>query len=264
MISSGGGGTLRRSKRAAFTLAEVLITLGIIGVVAALTIPALISNYQKHVWVAQLKKDVNFVLNTFNKIKQEEGADSLKHTTYYRNTSESSTNPDWGLQLNVDKLDEYLKIEHVPSGTELYSFLDIGVTDMISTYRLRDGSCISVEGTYENYGLINIRVDVNCEKNPNIGGRDRFSFTLNPDVRILSVGNTSGPCTDRSCVCTEEDAENIINAALEAELGGGRPDLSEEEKIYLEESIRDSIKSDVGSPDACFAKILRDGWQMKY
>lgn len=31
----------------AFTLAEVLITLGIIGVVAALTIPGLITNFQK-------------------------------------------------------------------------------------------------------------------------------------------------------------------------------------------------------------------------
>ena len=30
-----------------FTLAEVLVTLGIIGIVAALTIPALIGNYQK-------------------------------------------------------------------------------------------------------------------------------------------------------------------------------------------------------------------------
>ena len=34
-------------KKRAFTLAEVLITLGIIGVVAAMTIPTLISNYQK-------------------------------------------------------------------------------------------------------------------------------------------------------------------------------------------------------------------------
>lgn len=33
--------------RAAFTLAEVLITLGIIGIVAAMTIPNLIYNYQK-------------------------------------------------------------------------------------------------------------------------------------------------------------------------------------------------------------------------
>ena len=30
-----------------FTLAEVLITLGIIGVVAALTLPSLITNYRK-------------------------------------------------------------------------------------------------------------------------------------------------------------------------------------------------------------------------
>lgn len=39
-----------------FTLAEVLITLGIIGVVAALTLPSLITNYRKKQTVAQLKK----------------------------------------------------------------------------------------------------------------------------------------------------------------------------------------------------------------
>lgn len=40
----------------AFTLAEVLITLGIIGVVAALTLPALIANYNKHVVETRLEK----------------------------------------------------------------------------------------------------------------------------------------------------------------------------------------------------------------
>lgn len=39
-----------------FTLAEVLITLGIIGVVAAITIPTLISSYKKNVYITQLKK----------------------------------------------------------------------------------------------------------------------------------------------------------------------------------------------------------------
>ena len=34
-------------RKAAFTLAEVLITLGIIGVVAALTMPSLIAHYRK-------------------------------------------------------------------------------------------------------------------------------------------------------------------------------------------------------------------------
>ena len=44
------------AKRVAFTLAEVLITLGIIGVVAAMTIPTLISNYKKSVVETKLKK----------------------------------------------------------------------------------------------------------------------------------------------------------------------------------------------------------------
>lgn len=35
----------------AFTLAEVLITLGIVGVVAAITIPTLIAGYQKKKWL---------------------------------------------------------------------------------------------------------------------------------------------------------------------------------------------------------------------
>ena len=39
-----------------FTLAEVLITLGIIGVVAAMTIPMLIINYQKRLTLTRLKK----------------------------------------------------------------------------------------------------------------------------------------------------------------------------------------------------------------
>lgn len=39
-----------------FTLAEVLITLGIIGVVAALTMPALIQNYRNQVVETRLKK----------------------------------------------------------------------------------------------------------------------------------------------------------------------------------------------------------------
>ena len=41
---------LLTSKKAAFTLAEVLITLAIIGIVAAMTIPTLVQNYQTRAW----------------------------------------------------------------------------------------------------------------------------------------------------------------------------------------------------------------------
>ncbi|MFQ8625497.1 MAG: type II secretion system protein [Candidatus Gastranaerophilaceae bacterium] len=42
-------------RRCAFTLAEVLVTLGIIGVVAAMTMPVLIQNHQEKVTVTRLK-----------------------------------------------------------------------------------------------------------------------------------------------------------------------------------------------------------------
>lgn len=35
-------------KKFGFTLAEVLITLGVIGIVAALTLPSVVANYQYH------------------------------------------------------------------------------------------------------------------------------------------------------------------------------------------------------------------------
>ena len=43
-------------KKSAFTLAEVLITLGIIGVVAAITIPSLVTKYHRHIIETKLQK----------------------------------------------------------------------------------------------------------------------------------------------------------------------------------------------------------------
>lgn len=54
-----------------FTLAEVLITLGIIGVVAALTMPSLIAEHQKNKLLQELKKHSVFWdrLISFHKMK---------------------------------------------------------------------------------------------------------------------------------------------------------------------------------------------------
>ena len=44
------------NKKPAFTLAEAMITIGLIGIVAAMTMPMLMTNYQKKVTITQLKK----------------------------------------------------------------------------------------------------------------------------------------------------------------------------------------------------------------
>ena len=71
----------------AFTLAEVLITLGIIGVVAALTIPTLMQKYQVKRTVALLKEDH---AKTCNRRKRRTGGLDWTRETWNRISKSSS------------------------------------------------------------------------------------------------------------------------------------------------------------------------------
>lgn len=57
-------------------MAEVLITLGIIGVVAALTIPRLIQNYTEHVTVTRVKKVYSVLASAVNSWQIENGCET--------------------------------------------------------------------------------------------------------------------------------------------------------------------------------------------
>lgn len=59
--------------KSGFTLAETLITLGIIGIVAGMTIPTLINNYQKKVTGAKLKRAVSVINQTIKLSEAENG-----------------------------------------------------------------------------------------------------------------------------------------------------------------------------------------------
>ncbi len=73
-------------KKAAFTLTEVLITLGIIGVVAALTISNVIQDYQKKQTVVQLRKVYNDINNAVKLSEVDNGPmsqwDYVQRTCY--------------------------------------------------------------------------------------------------------------------------------------------------------------------------------------
>ena len=66
--------SLNEKRKAAFTLAEVFITLGVIGVVAALTIPTLIAKHQKQVFVNRVKQTYSIVSNAMISAVAEYGA----------------------------------------------------------------------------------------------------------------------------------------------------------------------------------------------
>ena len=56
-----------------FTLAEVLITLGIIGIVAAMTMPMLLAKYQNMVLLTRVKKTYSTITNAINLAKADIG-----------------------------------------------------------------------------------------------------------------------------------------------------------------------------------------------
>lgn len=60
-----------KKKYTAFTLAEVLITLGIIGVVAAMTLPVVIAKIEQRVNIDKLKREYSVLQQAFQKILEE-------------------------------------------------------------------------------------------------------------------------------------------------------------------------------------------------
>ena len=65
--------TSYRLKKCAFTLAEVLITLGLIGVVAAMTIPTVVAKYQHKVLETQFKKAYSILYQLVLQVQNDTG-----------------------------------------------------------------------------------------------------------------------------------------------------------------------------------------------
>ncbi len=230
-----------------FTLAEVLITLGIIGVVAAMTIPTLVANYQKQVWVTQLKKDANFISNSIKKVLADEEVDSLCNASIggcssnYINIDVPNINRPYILG---EKFGKYFDLSPVEHGTLFYEAMEneipsagSDVSDWIKAFYLKDGSCIATATTYSTTGTagataaLGFFVDVNCDKGPNKWGRDRF--LINYDAR----GNIPG-----SGFSDEE--MNLIKSIC-----------------YSGDDIMEQAGFLAGF---CSLDIIRNGWQMKY
>ena len=78
-------------KKRGFTLAEVLITLGIIGIIASITLPALMSNMDKTQFANGLKTAQNIFTNGFAQMKATEMVDILRDTDLFSCYSEKVT-----------------------------------------------------------------------------------------------------------------------------------------------------------------------------
>ena len=170
-----------KNNKLAFTLAEVLITLGIIGIVAAMTIPTLITNYQKKQTSTQLKKDYSQLTQALGMAQIEYG--DLAQWEYTGNSAyEKSKNYTDKYIVPYLKVVKQCQVNASDSSNQCY-FNPKGlngtanVLTNLSSHEalfLADGSELIINAEQPVYKMIYI--DINGTKSPNTLGKDTFSF----------------------------------------------------------------------------------------
>ncbi len=138
----------------AFTLAEVLITIGIIGVVAAMTIPVLVQNYKKSVVETRLAKFYS-VINQAIKMSEIDNSE-----TEYWDALTLRKSEEWYKKY----LAKYLK----PLKVEYNELHNVNVVDIY----FADGSLLSISA----YGWNFCPVAANWSKESKLAGREYFPF----------------------------------------------------------------------------------------
>ena len=204
---------------AAFTLAEVLITLAIIGIVAALTIPTLITNYQKKQTASKLKQTYSIISQALTMAQAEHGDTTTWEVAGIYDTPTNDTNfnheeaitkfttkyfmpyvkvaKDYGYtqysQIGYDG--DYLPATGLISNSRsAYGYIlllsgnvliRIGIgTGCLNNERNPDGTCVTQ--TYKN---IVFKVDINGFDKPNVIGKDVFNMTFDLRKKVFGFHN---------------------------------------------------------------------------
>ena len=229
-----------------FTLAEVLITLGIIGVVAAITMPTLIANYQKHVTVNRLKETYSIL---YQAIRMSETENGLLETWEIPNSNGFNANTyTYGKAFFEQYLKPYIKVskECKYLSNECWADEYIRLNGEINTNTsassnktygmvLANGSVI---GFFPRGTFCEIYVDLNGKKGPNKSGKDIFDIL----IAKTSINDSRGNF-DRSGVYMYGQGKDRTTLLISGEFG-----CSKTATTY--------------AGTYCGALIMLDGWKI--
>lgn len=224
------------NKKFGFTLVEVLITLGIIGIVAALTIPQLVSNYQKKVVPIRLKKIYNTLWSAITLAEAENGPTD-----------------NWTFE-DDDKAREFYK-------TQIRSRMKCVDRKINKNYYFKDMNCSLPDGSYivlnnmRSYGLLEVifyplgDIDsINYAYGISKNTHRRTQFTYNVWLAPRRVPRGALPAK------TEVTAMNIPVSSLSRDKLLNGPGSPSDPYCKLDSG---------GAAVACFQLIKRDGWEIK-
>jgi prepilin-type N-terminal cleavage/methylation domain-containing protein len=175
-----------------FTLAEVLITLGIIGIVASMTIPTLINNSNDQSYKVAAKKAYSQFQQIYSQIRSENGENELvPENGSYKN----SFMPYFKVIKDCDQHD----CVPMSASSPIYKTLD---GSNAVTVHMGSGQFVTADGMFYAFAATYVTVDVNgYMKGPNTFGKDTFRFEVWPEGKIVPTGQqyTSYSVDDGFC-----------------------------------------------------------------
>jgi len=249
-------------KRLAFTLAEVLITLGIIGVVAALTIPTLMANYQKVQYVTGLKKAYAEITEALKLMANDHGCpDNLKCTGIFDGDNDMLGN----------EFKKYIKVAK-DCGTKTYNPNDENtkctsatVDDFYDGSDGRSDANTVYEGYYnfitaDGFSVTLANYDGNCESN-DVDSAPDLNLSKVCGLVYIDVNGLKGP---------NNEGRDIFSFLI---TNGKGPALYPNGSSEMKNTGRGWVNAS-GTPISCIeenpegwnctARIMEQGWQMKY
>jgi prepilin-type N-terminal cleavage/methylation domain-containing protein len=219
-------------KKFAFTLAEVLISLVIIGVIAAITVPTLMQKYQEQALKSALKKNYSVLKSALDKYQVEHGerlvAGDLKPKELksilmkYLNVM---TDCGWGLESygDIDKACIKRYSDETKNSKVYKTYNNKTDMDLLpfdeGQFVLNDGSLILLQNS-EWWSVIFISVDVNgYAKKPNQLGKDLFMFHLNDKGELLPMGaKGTYYYTSNDAYCSNTSTNKLNGASCTAKV----------------------------------------------
>ncbi|MCD7878351.1 MAG: type II secretion system GspH family protein [Candidatus Gastranaerophilales bacterium] len=212
----------------AFTLAEVLITLVIIGIIAAVTVPTLMANYRKQEVSSRLKKFYSTLSNAVRLAEIDRGSplrDEYANNGWFTGSSNTTFWED-----NLGKYMPAVKTDIDYERTCNHNSGDGTCETYNPVYMLNDGSMIIYyEGTPN--GQFTMDVDINGMKKPNMYGKDIFRFKV------------QGP--SKNC-----NYQTKVFGGYECGFKPSRSSLINQCSGY-------------SLPDDCTRLLMMDGWEVK-
>lgn len=233
----------------AFTLAEVLITLSIIGIVAAMTLPALMTKYEKKVNATRAKQAFS-ILSQAIKLSEAENGEAK----YW----DGNLSPDKGTKNTELFLKKYI-FPYMKNpvfcgeglGDEVYYKCGATVSVAGQSYFLPNGiSAAFVSTGSRNMGkleeseIMYIIIDTNGPKRPNKIGNDRFYFLLNPNKGLIPFGGGNN--------LNREDILRGVNVPFD-----GHTEFISCKHSKSEDNPDDNYRH------GCTLLLMMDGWEFK-